>query len=90
MDSDYIYVHLDPTHQRANGNLKYFEYQLAKQKKVETEEEEEEEAEGRWWGVGGCVLLLAVHLSQSVFSKAPSERRIKHPNACGTTLLLQF
>lgn len=47
MDSDYIYVHLDPTHQRANGNLKYFEYQLAKQKKVETEEEEEEEAEGR-------------------------------------------
>uniref|UniRef100_A0A3B4XT03 procollagen-proline 4-dioxygenase n=1 Tax=Seriola lalandi dorsalis TaxID=1841481 RepID=A0A3B4XT03_SERLL len=33
----------DATHQRANGNLKYFEYQLAKQKKVE----EEEGAEGR-------------------------------------------
>uniref|UniRef100_A0A4W6E654 procollagen-proline 4-dioxygenase n=1 Tax=Lates calcarifer TaxID=8187 RepID=A0A4W6E654_LATCA len=36
----------DPTHQRANGNLKYFEYQLAKQKKVEGREEGEE-AEGR-------------------------------------------
>lgn len=36
---------LDPTHQRANGNLKYFEYQLAKQKKVV--EREEGEAEGR-------------------------------------------
>ncbi|XP_052334268.1 prolyl 4-hydroxylase subunit alpha-1a isoform X3 [Oncorhynchus keta] len=29
---------LDSAHQRANGNLKYFEYQLAKQKKVEAEE----------------------------------------------------
>ncbi|KAI3365144.1 hypothetical protein L3Q82_010119, partial [Scortum barcoo] len=37
-------LELDPTHQRANGNLKYFEYQLAKQRKVE---ESEEEAEGR-------------------------------------------
>ncbi|XP_027023757.1 prolyl 4-hydroxylase subunit alpha-1a isoform X3 [Tachysurus fulvidraco] len=41
---------LDPTHQRANGNLKYFEYQLAKQRKVDedqrgTEEEEKEERE---------------------------------------------
>ncbi|XP_040885369.1 prolyl 4-hydroxylase subunit alpha-1-like isoform X2 [Toxotes jaculatrix] len=36
-------LELDPTHQRANGNLKYFEYQLAKQKKVE----EGEEGEGR-------------------------------------------
>ncbi|KAM3860030.1 prolyl 4-hydroxylase subunit alpha-1a [Diretmus argenteus] len=32
---------LDPTHQRANGNLKYFEYQLAKQKKAEEEEAKE-------------------------------------------------
>uniref|UniRef100_A0A3Q1IFQ1 procollagen-proline 4-dioxygenase n=1 Tax=Anabas testudineus TaxID=64144 RepID=A0A3Q1IFQ1_ANATE len=32
-------LELDPTHQRANGNLKYFEYQLAKQKKVEHKEE---------------------------------------------------
>uniref|UniRef100_A0A4W6E6A6 procollagen-proline 4-dioxygenase n=1 Tax=Lates calcarifer TaxID=8187 RepID=A0A4W6E6A6_LATCA len=39
-------LELDPTHQRANGNLKYFEYQLAKQKKVEGREEGEE-AEGR-------------------------------------------
>ncbi|GLD57807.1 prolyl 4-hydroxylase subunit alpha-1-like isoform X2 [Lates japonicus] len=39
-------LELDPTHQRANGNLKYFEYQLAKQKKVEGKEEGEE-AEGR-------------------------------------------
>uniref|UniRef100_A0A3Q0SD90 procollagen-proline 4-dioxygenase n=1 Tax=Amphilophus citrinellus TaxID=61819 RepID=A0A3Q0SD90_AMPCI len=36
-------LELDPTHQRANGNLKYFEYQLAKQKKVEVEEKEEED-----------------------------------------------
>ncbi|XP_056222910.1 prolyl 4-hydroxylase subunit alpha-1-like isoform X1 [Seriola aureovittata] len=36
-------LELDATHQRANGNLKYFEYQLAKQKKVE----EGEGAEGR-------------------------------------------
>uniref|UniRef100_A0A3Q3JHE7 procollagen-proline 4-dioxygenase n=1 Tax=Monopterus albus TaxID=43700 RepID=A0A3Q3JHE7_MONAL len=35
----------DPMHQRANGNLKYFEYQLSKQKKVE--ERTEGEAEGR-------------------------------------------
>lgn len=33
---------LDPTHQRANGNLKYFEYQLAKQKKMEGSENESE------------------------------------------------
>lgn len=32
-------LELDPTHQRANGNLKYFEYQLAKQMKAEEEEE---------------------------------------------------
>uniref|UniRef100_A0AAQ5X702 Prolyl 4-hydroxylase alpha subunit domain-containing protein n=1 Tax=Amphiprion ocellaris TaxID=80972 RepID=A0AAQ5X702_AMPOC len=36
-------LELDPTHQRANGNLKYFEYQLSKQKKAEATEE----AEGR-------------------------------------------
>ncbi|XP_010863322.1 prolyl 4-hydroxylase subunit alpha-1a isoform X1 [Esox lucius] len=29
---------LDSSHQRANGNLKYFEYQLAKQQKAEAEE----------------------------------------------------
>ncbi|XP_022621770.1 prolyl 4-hydroxylase subunit alpha-1-like isoform X2 [Seriola dumerili] len=39
-------LELDATHQRANGNLKYFEYQLAKQKKVE-EREEGEGADGR-------------------------------------------
>ncbi|XP_042364469.1 prolyl 4-hydroxylase subunit alpha-1-like [Plectropomus leopardus] len=33
---------LDPTHQRANGNLKYFEYQLAKQKKMEGSDEDSE------------------------------------------------
>jgi len=38
---------LDPTHQRATGNLKYFEYQLAKQKKVEQSEEEEERRQRR-------------------------------------------
>ncbi|XP_076615173.1 prolyl 4-hydroxylase subunit alpha-1-like isoform X3 [Chaetodon auriga] len=38
-------LELDPAHQRANGNLKYFEYQLTKQKKME--EREEEETDGR-------------------------------------------
>ncbi|XP_034164930.1 prolyl 4-hydroxylase subunit alpha-1a isoform X3 [Pangasianodon hypophthalmus] len=42
---------LDPAHQRANGNLKYFEYQLAKQRKAEREqrgtEEEKKEREKR-------------------------------------------
>ncbi|XP_078135656.1 prolyl 4-hydroxylase subunit alpha-1-like isoform X2 [Sander vitreus] len=43
---------LDPTHQRANGNLKYFEFQLAKQRKAEESEggeggEEGEEGEAR-------------------------------------------
>uniref|UniRef100_A0A8C7J1E1 procollagen-proline 4-dioxygenase n=1 Tax=Oncorhynchus kisutch TaxID=8019 RepID=A0A8C7J1E1_ONCKI len=33
---------LDSAHQRANGNLKYFEYQLAKQNKVEAEESQKE------------------------------------------------
>ncbi|CAK6984982.1 prolyl 4-hydroxylase subunit alpha-1a, partial [Scomber scombrus] len=28
-------LELDPAHQRANGNLKYFEYQLEKQRKAE-------------------------------------------------------
>ncbi|KAF7203652.1 prolyl 4-hydroxylase subunit alpha-1 isoform X3 [Nothobranchius furzeri] len=36
-------LELDPTHQRANGNLKYFEYQLSKQKKVEGREDEEQQ-----------------------------------------------
>ncbi|CAJ1081351.1 prolyl 4-hydroxylase subunit alpha-1 isoform X2 [Xyrichtys novacula] len=43
-------LELEPTHQRANGNLKYFEYQLGKQMKLkgrEEAEEEEEESEGR-------------------------------------------
>ncbi|XP_066519425.1 prolyl 4-hydroxylase subunit alpha-1a isoform X2 [Hoplias malabaricus] len=35
---------LDPDHQRANGNLKYFEFQLSKQKKVEKEQGLTEEA----------------------------------------------
>uniref|UniRef100_A0A8C9YN75 Prolyl 4-hydroxylase subunit alpha-1 n=1 Tax=Sander lucioperca TaxID=283035 RepID=A0A8C9YN75_SANLU len=37
----------DPTHQRANGNLKYFEFQLAKQRKAEESEGEEGEARKR-------------------------------------------
>uniref|UniRef100_A0A1A8HB51 Prolyl 4-hydroxylase, alpha polypeptide I n=1 Tax=Nothobranchius korthausae TaxID=1143690 RepID=A0A1A8HB51_9TELE len=36
-------LELDPTHQRANGNLKYFEYQLSKQTKVEGSEDEEQQ-----------------------------------------------
>ncbi|XP_061563688.1 prolyl 4-hydroxylase subunit alpha-1-like [Cololabis saira] len=35
-------LELDPTHQRANGNLKYFEYQLSKRKKSELTPEGEE------------------------------------------------
>uniref|UniRef100_A0AAY4CGA6 Prolyl 4-hydroxylase subunit alpha-1 n=1 Tax=Denticeps clupeoides TaxID=299321 RepID=A0AAY4CGA6_9TELE len=34
---------LDPTHQRANGNLKYFEFQLEKQRKEEASAQEEEQ-----------------------------------------------
>ncbi|XP_029977326.1 prolyl 4-hydroxylase subunit alpha-1-like isoform X2 [Sphaeramia orbicularis] len=37
-------LQLDPAHQRANGNLKYFEYQLAKQRKVEVNKREEPES----------------------------------------------
>ncbi|XP_030256785.1 prolyl 4-hydroxylase subunit alpha-1-like isoform X2 [Sparus aurata] len=43
-------LELDPTHQRANGNLKYFEYQLAKQEKMGASEEaqtEEAQRKGR-------------------------------------------
>uniref|UniRef100_A0A3Q3WS80 procollagen-proline 4-dioxygenase n=1 Tax=Mola mola TaxID=94237 RepID=A0A3Q3WS80_MOLML len=32
-------LQLDPTHQRANGNLRYFEYQLSKQMTVKEEED---------------------------------------------------
>ncbi|XP_027886104.1 prolyl 4-hydroxylase subunit alpha-1-like isoform X1 [Xiphophorus couchianus] len=35
-------LELDPSHQRANGNLKYFEYQLSKQKKLEVDDNDEE------------------------------------------------
>uniref|UniRef100_A0A8C2ETP8 procollagen-proline 4-dioxygenase n=1 Tax=Cyprinus carpio TaxID=7962 RepID=A0A8C2ETP8_CYPCA len=34
---------LDPNHQRANGNLKYFEFQLEKQRKAESEKKEQED-----------------------------------------------
>ncbi|XP_076024053.1 prolyl 4-hydroxylase subunit alpha-1-like [Genypterus blacodes] len=34
-------LQLDPAHQRANGNLKYFEYQLEKQRKAEDNERDE-------------------------------------------------
>ncbi|XP_027132906.1 prolyl 4-hydroxylase subunit alpha-1-like isoform X1 [Larimichthys crocea] len=37
-------LELDPTHQRASGNLKYFEYQLVKQKKAEDKDEGEARA----------------------------------------------
>lgn len=35
-------LELDPSHQRANGNLKYFEYQLSKQKKLKDDDDEQE------------------------------------------------
>uniref|UniRef100_A0A146MGZ7 procollagen-proline 4-dioxygenase n=1 Tax=Fundulus heteroclitus TaxID=8078 RepID=A0A146MGZ7_FUNHE len=35
-------LELDPSHQRANGNLKYFEYQLSKQNKLVGQDDEEE------------------------------------------------
>ncbi|KAL6474844.1 hypothetical protein MHYP_G00158840 [Metynnis hypsauchen] len=38
---------LDPDHQRANGNLRYFEYQLAKQRKAEREQKVTEEKKER-------------------------------------------
>ncbi|KAF6739323.1 Rab3 GTPase-activating protein catalytic subunit [Oryzias melastigma] len=39
-------LELDPTHQRANGNLKYFEYQLSKKKKAEQIDEEDQNQKG--------------------------------------------
>uniref|UniRef100_A0A8C7WS25 Uncharacterized protein n=1 Tax=Oryzias sinensis TaxID=183150 RepID=A0A8C7WS25_9TELE len=39
-------LELDPTHQRANGNLKYFEYQLSKQKKAVQMDEGDEGQKG--------------------------------------------
>ncbi|XP_072546686.1 prolyl 4-hydroxylase subunit alpha-1b isoform X1 [Salminus brasiliensis] len=38
---------LDPTHQRANGNLKYFEFQLEKLRKAEEEEGKKAQEEGK-------------------------------------------
>ncbi|XP_066548821.1 prolyl 4-hydroxylase subunit alpha-1 isoform X2 [Amia ocellicauda] len=38
-------LRLDPEHQRANGNLKYFEYSLLKQRKAEQEEQGSEQGE---------------------------------------------
>ncbi|XP_055360209.1 prolyl 4-hydroxylase subunit alpha-1-like isoform X2 [Betta splendens] len=40
-------LELDPTHQRAIGNLKYFKYQLSKQKKVEQGEAKRQRQESR-------------------------------------------
>lgn len=37
-----IFPCLDPEHQRAKGNLKYFEFQLEKQKKAEKDEPKKE------------------------------------------------
>ncbi|KAM9560105.1 prolyl 4-hydroxylase subunit alpha-1-like isoform 2-T2 [Salvelinus alpinus] len=38
---------LDPEHQRANGNLKYFEFQLRKQRKAQAEEAQKTQNEGK-------------------------------------------
>ncbi|KAG7520030.1 prolyl 4-hydroxylase subunit alpha-1 isoform X1 [Solea senegalensis] len=40
-------LELDPEHQRAKGNLKYFEFQLEKQKKAEEEEAEKQKERGK-------------------------------------------
>nr|XP_023686782.1 prolyl 4-hydroxylase subunit alpha-1-like isoform X1 [Paramormyrops kingsleyae]XP_023686783.1 prolyl 4-hydroxylase subunit alpha-1-like isoform X1 [Paramormyrops kingsleyae] len=40
-------LELDQEHQRANGNLKYFEYQLAKQRKAEAESGVKKNSSGR-------------------------------------------
>ncbi|XP_061600541.1 prolyl 4-hydroxylase subunit alpha-1b isoform X1 [Cololabis saira] len=40
-------LELDPEHQRAKGNLKYFEFQLEKQKKSEAENETEKQERGK-------------------------------------------
>ena len=42
-----IFIFLDPEHQRANGNLKYFEFQLAKQKKADEERAEKDKERGK-------------------------------------------
>uniref|UniRef100_A0A8C1WBL6 procollagen-proline 4-dioxygenase n=1 Tax=Cyprinus carpio TaxID=7962 RepID=A0A8C1WBL6_CYPCA len=43
---------VDPEHQRALGNLKYFDYQLAKQKKAEKEQSAKEESKKERVGKG--------------------------------------
>ncbi|XP_059215556.1 prolyl 4-hydroxylase subunit alpha-1b isoform X3 [Centropristis striata] len=40
-------LELDPEHQRANGNLKYFEFQLEKQKKAAEAEGQKEKEQGK-------------------------------------------
>ncbi|KAM6916330.1 prolyl 4-hydroxylase subunit alpha-1b isoform 2-T2 [Xenentodon cancila] len=40
-------LELDPEHQRAKGNMKYFEFQLEKQKKTEAENETEKQERGK-------------------------------------------
>lgn len=42
------FVHIsDPEHQRAKGNVKYFEFQLEKQKKAAEEKPQEQEERGK-------------------------------------------
>ncbi|NP_999856.1 prolyl 4-hydroxylase subunit alpha-1b precursor [Danio rerio] len=62
---------LDPNHHRANGNLKYFEFQLEKQRKAENEKKEEDQKR-----------VLDKRDAQRKRSKDPLPERKKYERLC--------
>ncbi|XP_026141426.1 prolyl 4-hydroxylase subunit alpha-1-like isoform X1 [Carassius auratus] len=65
---------LDPNHQRANGNLKYFEFQLEKQRKAEAEKEQEDKKSEK--------KVLNKRDAQRKRSKDPLPERKKYEMLC--------
>uniref|UniRef100_A0A8C1J635 Prolyl 4-hydroxylase subunit alpha-1 n=1 Tax=Cyprinus carpio TaxID=7962 RepID=A0A8C1J635_CYPCA len=66
---------LDPNHQRANGNLKYFEFQLEKQRKAEAEKKEQEDKKRE-------KKVLDKREAQRKRSKDPLPERKKYEKLC--------
>ncbi|XP_056091120.1 prolyl 4-hydroxylase subunit alpha-1b isoform X1 [Rhinichthys klamathensis goyatoka] len=66
---------LDPDHHRANGNLKYFEFQLEKQRKAEAENKEVEDKKRE-------KKVLDKHDTESKRSKDPLPERKKYEMLC--------
>uniref|UniRef100_A0A4W4EYT1 procollagen-proline 4-dioxygenase n=1 Tax=Electrophorus electricus TaxID=8005 RepID=A0A4W4EYT1_ELEEL len=69
---------LDPTHQRANGNMKFFEFQLEKQRKVE-EVEEVEQSSGQKEGTARQLDKRDVQMKRS---KDPLPERRRYEQLC--------